>query len=97
MSSNAAPWRRWYKLKRWSDLKMQVHVRDRFICQRTGVACIGVHPSPDSPVANHKRPHRGDPELFWDPSNIETVSKAVHDSEIQAQEQGSLNQRGVWY
>lgn len=45
---------------------------------------------------NHKRPHRGDERLFWDPNNLETVSKAVHDSEIQREEQDSLHQRGVW-
>lgn len=91
------PWRNWYKLKRWQDLKMAVHVRDCFICQRTGVLCIGKHPAPDSPAANHKIPHRGDPRLFWDPDNIETVSKEVHDSLIQKEEQATLHQRGVWY
>jgi hypothetical protein len=37
-------------------------------------------------VANHKIPHRGDPVLFWDINNIETVTKAVHDSLIQSEE-----------
>jgi 5-methylcytosine-specific restriction endonuclease McrA len=93
----AQPWRNWYKLKRWSDLKLQVHIRDRFVCQRTGVLCTGREPEPNSPVANHKVPHRGDPTLFWDPDNIETVSKAYHDSVIQRHEQATLHQRGVWY
>lgn len=61
-------------------------VRDGFLCQRSGVMCIGVEPEPNSPVANHRRPHRGDPALFWDIDNIETVSKAVHDREIQKEE-----------
>lgn len=81
-----APWRAWYKTKRWQALRLQVFVRDGFMCQRTGEMCIGRHPAPNSPVANHRVPHRGDPALFWDPANVETVTKAVHDSEIQAEE-----------
>lgn len=90
------PWRNWYKLKRWLDLKAQVHVRDAYICQRTGVLCDGAHPAPNSPVADHIREHRGDPALFWDPGNVHTVSKAYHDGEKQKQEQATLHQRGVW-
>jgi 5-methylcytosine-specific restriction enzyme A len=80
-------WRAWYRTKRWADLKQAVHVRDNYTCQRTGVLCVGKHPAPNSPVANHIRPHRGDPDLFWDPENIETVSKEVHDGLIQKEEQ----------
>lgn len=79
-------WRGWYKLKRWADLRHAVFLRDNYTCRRTGALCIGKHPAPNSPVANHKRPHRGNPDLFWDINNIETVTKAVHDSEIQREE-----------
>lgn len=81
-----APWRAWYKTARWAKLRHQVFLRDLYKCQRTGVLVIGKHPAPNSPVANHKRPHRGDPNLFWDINNIETVSKAVHDRLIQSEE-----------
>ena len=90
------PWKAWYKTKRWQELKLLVHIRDNYTCQRTGRVCGGKYPSPDSPVANHKRPHRGNPALFWDPDNVETVTKAVHDSAIQSEEQASLHTRGVW-
>lgn len=80
------PWRAWYKTARWQELKDRVHKRDRFICQRTGVLCLGKHPAPDSPVANHKVRHEGDPVLFWDETNVETVTKAVHDGLIQSEE-----------
>lgn len=91
---DASAWRSWYKLKRWQDLRLAVFVRDGFVCQRTGVLCIGKHPAPNSPVANHKVPHRGNPRLFWDIDNVETVSKAVHDSDIQSEEQAIPH--GVW-
>lgn len=93
---SAAFWRPWYSLKRWKDLRLEVLERDNYICQRTGIVCAGTSPAPDSPVVNHKTPHRGDPALFWDKDNLETVSKAVHDTIIQAEEQGSLHQRGHW-
>ena len=83
----AAPWRAWYRTERWADLRTAVFARDGFRCQRTGKLCMGEYPAPDSPVANHKKPHRGNPDLFWDINNIETVAKSVHDGAIQAEEQ----------
>lgn len=91
-----APWRAWYSTAQWKALRLKVFVRDCYICQRSGVICAGKHPAPDSPVANHKKPHRGNPALFWDEDNIETVTKEVHDSLIQSEEQESLLHRGVW-
>jgi 5-methylcytosine-specific restriction endonuclease McrA len=79
-------WRAWYKTARWEKLRQQVLIRDLYTCQRTGVLCIGKSPAPNSPVVNHKRPHRGDPFLFWDIDNLETVTKAVHDGLIQSEE-----------
>ncbi len=97
MSNAQQRWRAWYKLARWQRLRLKVFIRDGYVCQRSGVLCIGKHPAEDSPVANHKTPHRGSEALFWDEDNIETVSKAVHDSEVQQEEQATLQQRGVWY
>jgi 5-methylcytosine-specific restriction protein A len=91
--TDRAPWRGWYKTRRWQDLRMAVFVRDGFVCQRSGVLCIGRHPAPDSPVANHRVPHKGDPALFWDIGNIETVTKAVHDGEVQAEERAGERSR----
>lgn len=91
-----APWRAWYKTARWRALRQQVLLRDAYTCQRTGIVLGGKYPDPDSPTVNHKRPHRGCETLFWDIDNLETVSKAVHDSQIQKEEQASLHQRGVW-
>jgi len=81
-----APWRAWYSTARWQELRQDTFERDGYICQRTGIICAGAHPAPDSPVANHRIRHNGDPVLFWDPDNIETVTKQVHDTVIQAEE-----------
>ncbi len=95
--SKAPPWKRWYKTARWERLRQEVFVRDMFICQRSQEMCIGKGNAPNAPIANHIKPHRGDEALFWDIDNIETVSKVVHDSEIQREEQGTLHQRGIWH
>lgn len=84
-----APWRAWYRTPRWQHLRMQVFIRDAFKCQRSGALCVGKYPAPNSPVANHIRPHNGDPALFWDINNIETVTKEVHDSTIQSEERSA--------
>ena len=91
-----APWRAWYKTARWRKLRQAVLLRDNYTCQRTGRICGGRYPAPDSPTVNHKRPHRGDEALFWDPANLETVTKAIHDGLIQKEEQASRAHAGVW-
>lgn len=93
----AAPWREWYKTARWQKLRRRILKRDLYTCQQTGVLLIGKHPEPNSPIVDHIKPHRGDPALFWDESNLQALSKAYHDSIKQAEEQASVHQRGVWY
>ena len=95
-SKEAEAYRKLYKSARWQRLRKAILRRDNLTCQRTGVLCIGasarivngeyVPAEPNSPVVNHKLPHKGDPKLFWDPANLECVSKAVHDSDVQYEE-----------
>jgi 5-methylcytosine-specific restriction endonuclease McrA len=80
------PWRKWYFLARWRKLARQIRQRDGDKCRQTGVLLIGKAPAPNSPVVDHKIPHNGDARLFWDPDNLQTVSKAWHDSEKQRQD-----------
>lgn len=82
-------WRAWYKTSRWQKLRERILIRDRYICQKTGVLLIGKYPAPDSPVVDHKTAHRGDERLFWDEDNLHAVSKAYHDSTKQAEERRS--------
>lgn len=78
-------WRAWYKTAKWQRIKVRVHVRDNYICAGCPVphVCVGKHPAPNSPVADHIKPHRGDERLFWADDNVQTVCKAYHDSEKQ--------------
>ncbi len=88
-----APWRKWYKLRRWQELRLRIFVRDLYQCQ-CGCKHIG---NEHELVADHKKPHRGDEALFWDETNIQTLLKPCHDAAKQKAEQASLMTRGVWY
>ena len=78
--------RGWYKSARWQALRLEVLVRDLYTCQQTGVMLMGKAPAPNSPVVDHKIPHRGDEQLFWDINNLQAVSKAYHDSDKRKME-----------
>lgn len=82
-SRDLEPWRAWYSLKRWRDLRWRVFRRDRFRCQ-CGCGVLGVQ-SRDL-VADHVKAHRGDPALFWDEANVQTLLKVCHDRIKQAAE-----------
>jgi len=72
---DAQPWRRWYKTARWQKLRMAVLVRDLFTCQR----CHRIEADTSLLVADHRRPHRGDEQLFWDILNLWCLCKPCHD------------------
>jgi 5-methylcytosine-specific restriction endonuclease McrA len=80
------PNRKWYHSQRWKDLRVAVLKRDQWTCQQTGTICTGAHPAANSPVVDHIKPHHWDERLFWDINNLQTVTKAYHDSEKQKQE-----------
>lgn len=85
-SPEAEAYRKLYKTARWSRLARSCYVRDLYTCRQTGEVLSGKYPAPNSPVAHHIVPHKGDPQLFWSPDNIETVSKRYHDSAAQSEE-----------
>lgn len=88
------PWRRWYNLARWRQLRLRIFIRDRFTCQ---CGCGQMEGNTSLLVADHKTPHRGDELLFWDEANIQTLRKSCHDAAKQKAEQSTLHRRGVWY
>jgi len=79
---DAAPWRAWYKTRRWQRLRWSVLVRDLFTCQR----CRRVEADTSQLVADHRRPHRGVEAAFWEEGNLWTLCKPCHDSWKQAEE-----------
>jgi len=92
MPSPPPPWKRWYKLARWQQLRLKVFLRDLYKCQAKD---CGKHIA--DPVCDHIKPHRGDEALFWDEANLQTLCKPCHDRLKQHEEQASLQMRGVWH
>ncbi|MFG1247628.1 HNH endonuclease [Xanthobacter flavus] len=79
-----APWRAWYKTAAWERKRQEVFARDLYQCQRA--ECGRIIVAPHERVCDHRRPHRGDPALFWDDGNLQTLCKACHDGAKQAEE-----------
>lgn len=92
-------WRRWYKSSRWqkerasflADPDNQFCLR----CLEVGILNAGHLRKDGSPqdnprrmhlVVHHRIRHRGDPVLFWDRGNWETICPDHHDSDAQADE-----------
>ena len=78
--------RKLYKDPRWAVLRREVLDRAGWQCERTGVLLVGKRHAPNSAVVDHIRPHRGDPDLFFDLRNLQAVSKAWHDRVKQKME-----------
>lgn len=81
---DAQPWRAWYKTARWQALRWATLLRDLFTCQWPG--CGKVEADTSKLVADHRKPHRGDEALFWDPENLWTLCEHCHNSRKQAEE-----------
>lgn len=79
-------WHSWYKTDAWRALRLKVLDQAGWRCERTGLALDGRYPAANSPVVDHRIPHRGDEKLFWDRANLQAVTKQWHDSTKQARE-----------
>lgn len=80
----AFEWRGWYKTARWQRLRWSVLVRDQFTCQWPG--CGRLMADTSLLVADHRVPHRGNPDLFWDEANLQCLCKPCHDRAKQRAE-----------
>jgi 5-methylcytosine-specific restriction endonuclease McrA len=78
----AAPWRAWYKTRDWKHLRWECLSRDGFRCQ----GCRRLVADTSQLVADHKTPHRGNPELFWTLAGLQTLCKPCHDGAKQREE-----------
>lgn len=89
-SVEAHAYRRLYKDLRWrgpQGIRRQALLRDLYTCQRCGCVLIeGNRHHPRAAVVNHKKPHRGNPTLFFDLNNTESVCKQDHDALIAKEE-----------
>lgn len=87
----AEPLRECYNTQRWKDLRDEVLLRDKYVCQWCGELIL----NPAKQIAHHKIPHKGDERLFWSKDNLITVCKPCHDGPI-AREERNDNIWGTW-
>lgn len=85
-----SPWRKWYSLKRWKDMRERVLLAAMYTC----AMCGRLEGNTAKLVADHIKPHRGNPVLFWNESNLQVLCSECHSSVKQSEEQAELV--GVW-
>ena len=75
------PWRGWYNLKLWKELRRQQLARQP-LCEM----CLTHDKVELAVVVDHRKPHKGDWDLFIAPSNHQSLCKSHHDSTKQRME-----------
>lgn len=72
---------RLYSTARWQKLRLMQLRREPL--------CVMCRPQVTiATVADHIIPHRGDPALFWNPDNLQSLCSAHHNSDKQRIEKG---------
>jgi len=80
-SPEAEAYRALYRTARWGYCRRAQLARHPLceLCEQAGNVRAAT-------VVNHRIPHKGDPVLFWDPANRQSVCKPHHDGPIQKAE-----------
>lgn len=76
---------KWYQTGRWKRERKE-HLKKHPYCQcphHRGKYVPGN-------VVDHIKPHKGDPRLFWDKTNRQTLTKECHDKFKQSEEKGGI-------
>lgn len=82
-SEEAKQWRKLYKGARWRALRhrqLSIEPLCRF--------CIEAEDVTAAEVVDHIRNHKGDPDLFFDPANLQSLCKSHHDGTKQRMDNG---------
>ena len=82
-SDEAKAYRRLYKTARWLKLRQSV-LDDEPLCRY----CIEDEVVEEATVVDHIKPHRGDLDLFWDVTNLQSLCSTCHDGRKQREELG---------
>lgn len=85
-SPEASKYRAWHKTARWQRRRAR-QLAKHPLCQcphcREGKGRFS-----KATVVDHIIPHRGDPKLFWDENNLQSMAADCHDRWKQSQESG---------
>ena len=88
LKRRALPWRSWYKSKQWR-LRRREFLRNNPLC----VDVFGFHDGALVPanVVDHKVPHKGDWDLFWDESGWQSMCESCHNHKTATEDGGFGN------
>lgn len=78
-----------YWTKRWQRLRLR-HLRAQPLC----LYCLRESRTQAATVVDHIRPHRGDPTLFYDPANLQSLCADHHDNVKRREEMGLIQAVG---
>jgi 5-methylcytosine-specific restriction protein A len=70
-----------YNSREWREGRIE-HLREHPCCKRCDVEGLVT----EATIVDHKIPHQGNPELFFDRDNWESMCKPHHDSVKQREE-----------
>lgn len=82
--------KKWYRSKRWQDLRA-AHLARYPFCQcphHREHTVKADDPEYGGAVVDHDTPHRGVARVFWDRKNLRSMTKRCHDSGKQSLEKG---------
>jgi 5-methylcytosine-specific restriction endonuclease McrA len=82
MANNSA-WHKLYQRARWRSLR-QAQLSIQPLCE----FCLITEDVTSADVVDHRKPHKGDLKLFYDPDNLQSLCKHHHDSAKQMMERG---------
>lgn len=81
----AAQYKHLYNTKRWYRLRY-AQLSAHPLCSM----CAKLGRVTPATVVDHKKPHRGDEELFFDPDNLDSLCKPCHDGAKQQLEKSGV-------
>ncbi|KQV33132.1 MULTISPECIES: HNH endonuclease signature motif containing protein [unclassified Rhizobium] len=81
--ANTSAWHHLYQRAAWKRLRA-----NQLAIQPLCEFCLITEEVTAAEVVDHRKPHKGDLELFYDPSNLQSLCKHHHDSAKQSMERG---------
>jgi len=82
---NTSDWHNLYGRKEWKSLRAS-QLKLQPMCQ----FCIERSKIVPARIVDHIKPHKGDINLFHDPSNLQSLCKTCHDSAKQREEKSGV-------
>jgi 5-methylcytosine-specific restriction protein A len=91
-SPEAQAYRRWYNTAAWKQAR-EAQRQKQPLCER----CLAKHFLVPMTVVNHRKPHKGDRDLFIDPDNHESLCAPCHDGPVQSAERSGRPTKAIGY